>query len=139
MGGEVDAIGHKTTGGDKGPFKVNRRHAMPRRKRDDEIKVCGSRRVWRYHETAVHHSRQRCDRLFNIVPSFYGTGDNFDGERRSYHAGCSEEVVIGTCLGIGHKCNPLQTRRDFLEHREPFSRDCVLKRKYTSEISARPS
>ena len=30
-------------------------------------------------------------------------------------------------------------RRDFLEHSEPFSSDCVLKRKYTSEICARPS
>src|SRR5262249_60585933 len=88
-------VGHETTLFDKGAVRVDRRRAIPRCQRDDEIAMDCRYGIRRQDPAAIWHARKGCNSALNIGRVLETDGHYLDRERRRQGYGGVQEVVIG--------------------------------------------
>ena len=112
---------------------------VPGRERNDEIAVDLRTGIRRQEQAAVRCPRKCRDGALKIGGVLHQAGHKLGPERRRQGLRCTQVIIIiGRGLWVDHESGALKTRRDLLEHREPFAADARLIQHHTGDIAARP-
>src|SRR5262249_54260001 len=123
----VDPVGHETPIRGEQTRPVDRRQTVPGRERDDEIAVDDYSVIRRQEQAAVRFSSKCPYGALKVRGALDQAGLKLDPERRGQGLRCTYvEIIKGRGLGVDHESGALKTRRDLLEHREPFAGDVRL-------------
>src|SRR5262249_30374295 len=106
---------------------------------DNEIAMLIGRDVRGEEETAVRDARKGLDALFDVGGIIFNRRwIDFHSERGSNSLRRAYEIVVSESLWITDERYSRQTRRNLLEHPQPFSRDGLLIQEQPRRVSARP-
>src|SRR6516164_5459379 len=102
--GEVGPVRHETAGRDEYAREVDRWHAVPSRKSDDEITMDCGRDVGDQHQATVRRAAEGRDGTFNVGGVLDEGGYRLNPKRRRRGFGRMYVVIIkGGRLGVGHE------------------------------------
>src|SRR6266508_3012965 len=133
----VRRVGHETAGRDKEAVRVDRRQAMARRERDDEIAMQDAGAIRQHDKASIRQARERLDGALDVGGVIYRTGHEFERERRRNVLGRADEVIVRRRYGIGHEGGAPEMWRDLFEQGQPFSGDAFFVEHEAGDIAAR--
>ena len=136
--GHVGAVGHQTAARGKVTKRVDRRHAVVRRQRDERIAMVCHAKVRQHYQTPIRFARERIEHAIEVVGSAHSGRDrrHREGGRRGLDRP-QEQVGERRAVRVEDERDPRDVRRGLLERLQPFGSDRELEAGEAGEIAAR--